>query len=54
MTNGPTYEETVQQVTCGEKIVTIRNWTPVFTAQEREKVKSDINRTLYEVFSKIE
>lgn len=54
MTNGRKYQESVQQVTCGEKIVTIRNWTPIFTAQEREKVKSEINRTLYEVFSKVE
>ncbi len=52
MTNGREYREEVHRVTCRSKPVTIRNLTPVFTAQEKTKVKSEINQTLYEIFSK--
>ncbi len=52
MTNGRKCQEEVHRVSCRGKIVTVRNLTPVYTAQEREKVKAGINRTLYGVFSK--
>lgn len=52
MIKGQKYIEKVQQVTCRGKAVTIRNLTPVYTVQERETVKSGINRILYGVFSK--
>lgn len=52
MINGRTYREESHQVSCRGKTVTIRNLTPVYTAQDREKVKAGINQTLYGVFSK--
>lgn len=52
MTNGRKYREEVHCVTCRGKPITIRNLTPVYTAQEKEKAKSGINQTLYGAFSK--
>jgi hypothetical protein len=52
MTGERKYREEVHQVSCRDKTVTIRNLIPVYTAQERKKVKAGINQTLYGVFSK--
>lgn len=52
MINSRKYTEESHQVYCKGKTVTIRNLTPVYTVQEQEKVKSEINHTLYGIFSK--
>ncbi|WP_283608698.1 hypothetical protein [Faecalispora anaeroviscerum] len=46
------YEKSSCQAVVRGKVVAIRNLTPVYTPREREKRKAEINRTLYEVFSK--
>lgn len=46
------YEKRIQQVTVQGKSVIIENRIPVDAEREREKRKAEINRTLYEVFSK--
>jgi hypothetical protein len=52
MTGSKKYNEEIHHVTCKGKAVTIRNLTPDYTAQERNKVKKEISKTLYGVFSK--
>ena len=52
MTSGKKYREEVHCIACRGKSVAVRNLTPVYTAQERKKIKAGINQTLYKVFSK--
>jgi hypothetical protein len=52
MQSGKTYREEVHTVTCKGKTVTIRNFTPEDTGEQRERIKKEISETLYEIFSK--
>lgn len=52
MQGGKKYREEVHSETCGGKTVTIRSLTPDYLEEERDKVKKEIAKTLYEVFSK--
>lgn len=45
-------QEEVHSVSCKDKTVTIQNFTPVYTAEEQNKVEAEISNTLYEIFSK--
>ncbi|MCI1965665.1 MAG: hypothetical protein LKJ17_05990 [Oscillospiraceae bacterium] len=52
MTDEKNYCEEIHPVSCAGTLVTVRNLTPVYSAQERQKIREEINQTLYEVFSK--
>ena len=46
------YEEDVKKVLIGKKEVVVVNRTPIYSPEERERVKEEINRKLYDVFKK--
>ena len=46
------YHSEVKTITLGGKTVILENLTPILSPKEREARKKDIEKRLYEVFSK--
>jgi len=52
MVQAVTYQSDKQSVYFQGKLIVLENLTPVLSPKEKEKRKKDIERCLYEVFSK--
>ena len=52
MTQAVTYERDTKSVACQGKIIVLESLTPVLPPKEKEQRKKEIERCLYEVFSK--
>ena len=52
MVQAVTYQRDKQSVYFQGKLIVLENLTPVLSPKEKEKRKKDIERCLYEVFSK--
>ncbi len=48
------YQSEIKTVPLGGKTITIENLTPVLSPKEREKRKCEIEKRLFDVFSKYE
>ena len=46
------YHSEIKTMTLGGKVIPLENLTPVLTPKERERRKRDIEKRLYDVFSK--
>ena len=49
-----TYKKETRNVTLQDKTITVTHLTPVLSTEERAKQKQEIERKLYEVYSKYE
>ena len=52
MTQAVTYQRETKAVTFQGKIIVLENLTPVLPPKETERRKKEIERSLYDVFSK--
>ena len=46
------YHSEIKTITLGGKVIPLENLTPVLSPKERERRKKDIEKRLYDVFSK--
>ena len=46
------YQSEIKTVPLGGRMITIENLTPILTPKERERRKRDIEKRLFDVFSK--
>ena len=46
------YESEVKSAVLGDRTITVKNLTPVFSLQEQDKRNREIERRLFEVFRK--
>jgi hypothetical protein len=46
------YHSEIKTIPLGGKMITLENLTPILTPKERERRKRDIEKRLYDVFSK--
>ena len=46
------YESEVKSAVLGDRTITVKNLTPVFSPQEQDKRNREIERRLFEVFRK--
>ena len=52
MTQAVTYQREIKSVPFQEKIIVLESLTPVLSPKEKEQRKKEIERRLYDVFSK--
>jgi len=48
------YQSEVKTIPFGDKTIVLENLTPVLTPKERERRKNEIEKRLFDVFSKYE
>lgn len=46
------YHNEIKTMTLGGKVILLENLTPVLSPKERERRKKDVEKRLYDVFSK--
>lgn len=46
------YESEIKTAVLGDRTITVKNLTPVFTPQEQDKRNREIERRLFDVFRK--
>jgi hypothetical protein len=46
------YQSEIKTVPLGDKMITIENLTPILSPKERERRKREIEKRLFDVFSK--
>ena len=46
------YESEIKTAVLGDRTITVKNLTPVFSPQEREKRRREVEQQLFDVFRK--